>query len=60
MERYVQLGIFHAIAGALIVLLAILSFYQGGIIGPVPLWYSALKLIFGVLMLGAGIKLLRT
>lgn len=60
MERYVQLGIFHLLVGAVIVLMAVWALYPASTLGSEPGWHAALKIIFGALMLGAGVKLLRS
>ncbi|MGB9838478.1 hypothetical protein [Methanothermobacter sp.] len=60
MERYVQLGVFHLLVGAVIVFMAVWALYPASTLGSEPWWHAALKIIFGALMVGAGLKLLRT
>ncbi|MBE2900870.1 hypothetical protein DNK57_08740 [Methanothermobacter thermautotrophicus] len=59
MERFEQLGAFHLAAGLLIVIMAVWALYPSSALGTEPPWHAVLKLIFGALMMGAGVKLLR-
>ncbi|QHN08195.1 MULTISPECIES: hypothetical protein [Methanothermobacter] len=59
MERYIQLGLFHLLVGAVMVLMAVWALYPASTMGYEPVWHAALKIIFGALMMGAGFKLLR-
>lgn len=59
MERFEQLGVFHLAAGFLIVIMAVWALDPSGALGTEPQWHAALKLIFGAVMMAAGVKLLR-